>query len=456
MLSMNPSRKSLICLQRYDLAISVWNQVYGPPLSMALLPYKKLAMSDTANNSMTNLRAILHVDMDAFYAAIEQRDRPELRGLPVIIAHEGKRGVVSTASYEARRFGVRSALPTVSAKRLCPQGIIIEPRLRYYSEVSREVFAVFADYTPEIEGLSLDEAFLDVSRSIALFGSALEIAHQLKQQVYQRTQLSCSVGVAHNKLMAKLASELCKPNGVLEVRPEQIQTLLDPLAVEKLWTIGAATQRQLNAIGVQTIGQLRRTNPARLQAIFQRQTGTILQLASGIDERPVEASRQEKSIGAEQTFGDDLTELSALKAVLMTLAERVSARLRAHGLVARTLSVKLRKPPFETHTRQRQLHSACAETEVLYRHAEQLLTAYWQEQSRLAAPSLRLLGLSASELFDVDANAQTQQDLFAPGASAKASAADRLADAINQRFAAEGKRGIQRARGIAAKTADDA
>lgn len=392
------------------------------------------------------LRAILHVDMDAFYAAIEQRDAPDLIGQPVIIAHSGKRGVVSTASYEARKFGVHSAQPTAMARRLCPQGVYIEPRISYYAKISREIFNVFAEQTPQIEGLSLDEAFLDVSASLSLFGSALNIGARVKQGVLARTGLNCSVGIAHNKLIAKMASELSKPNGLLHLLPEQIQSTLDPLPVQRLWTIGATTQGKLNALGIHTIGELRVASLARLQKALGNHAHSALQLAQGLDERPVQ-SRTEQSIGAEVTFADDLTDPAEIRSALMQLIEKVAAKLRTGGFVAETITLKLRKPPFETHTRQRKLASASAQTNALYHSAEALLKDWWRQEMPRVNPALRLLGISASDLRLANSLEPSQHDLFVSAAELN-SKSDELTDQINARFKSATKQLLMRARAV--------
>ena len=395
------------------------------------------------------MRAILHVDMDAFYAAIEQRDAPELIGQPVIIAHSGKRGVVSTASYEARKFGVHSAQPTTVARRLCPQGVYIEPRISHYRAVSEQVFAVFAEQTPQIEGLSLDEAFLDVTHSLNLLGSAMAIGARVKRAVLQRTTLHCSVGIAHNKLLAKMASELSKPNGLLEILPDQVQSTLDPLPVQRLWTIGATAQSALNAQGIHTIGELRLAPLVRLQKALGNHSQIALLLAQGLDEREV-AARTEQSIGAEITFADDLTELGEIRSALMQLIEKVAVKLRTGGWCAETLTLKLRKPPFQTQTRQRKLPQASAQTNLLYKVAEALLTDWWKAELRSAKPSMRLLGVSASGLAKFSASQAQQHDLFAPASSHSANT-DKLTDQINARFNADAKKLLTRARALAAK-----
>jgi DNA polymerase-4 len=383
------------------------------------------------------LRAIVHVDMDAFYAAVEQRDRPELRGLPVIVAGLGRRGVVTTASYEARRFGVRSAMPTARARSLCPHGVYLEPRMEAYAAVSRQVFAVLESITPDVEGLSLDEAFLDVGACLALHGGLDAIGRRIKQAVRAATALDCSVGMAHNKFLAKLASELCKPDGLMHLTPDRVTAVLDPLPVERLWTVGPVTARQLRDAGYATVRELRLAPPGALEAAIGNHAALLRRLAVGADDRPVDAAREDRSLSAETTFEHDLATLADAKAWLMRLTERVGERVRRHGLEGRTVEVKLRVPPFETMHRQCSLEQPTAATDLIYAAAERLLERWWNERRR---PRLRLLGVGLSG-FDVRP-ADAQGDLFAP---APVAGRDRLLDSINRRF---GHNAIRRARGL--------
>jgi DNA polymerase IV len=371
---------------------------------------------------MASTRSIIHVDMDAFYAAIEVLDHPQWRGLPLVVGELGPRSVVSTASYEARRFGVRSAMPTLTAKKLCPQALFVPVRMNRYRELSAEVFAVFGEVTPEIEGLSLDEAFLDVTRSLRLFGGDVEyIGRFLKQEIFSRTGLVASVGMAHNKLLAKLGSELSKPDGFLRIRPEQVHAVLDPLPVGRLWTVGKVAEAGLHRIGIRTVGELRFAEPRRLRQACGNQAEHWQRLASGLDDRAVDADAAEKSVSAETTFVTDLTTLEQALAWLARLGERVGERLRAHELRGRTVTVKLRKPPFETHTRQLSLPQPSDSTAELLEAGRTLLRRWWAAE---ANPSLRLLGIGMSQFAP-----EVQTGLFAPTATK-----DKLADQINQRF----------------------
>jgi DNA polymerase-4 len=373
---------------------------------------------------MTAERAILHVDMDAFYAAIEQRDRPELRGKPVVVGTLAPRSVVSTCSYEARPFGVRSAMPTMTAQRLCPDAIFVTPRMAVYQEVSREVFAVFAEVTPQIEGLSLDEAFLDVTASLRLFGGRIEtIGRHVKQGVRARTGLNASVGMAHNKLIAKLASELSKPDGLLRVQVHQVQATLDPLPVARLWTVGKVAESALHRLGLRTVGELRRADPARLVRALGNHATQLQALARGEDRRPVQSDVEERSISAETTFDTDLKTLDQAQDWVARLAERVGERVRAQGLKGITVTLKVRKPPFETHTRQQRLGGHSDTTVDIADCARRLLQAWWEAEKR---PQLRLLGVGMSGFGE-----DSQSDLFE---KSEARRRDALADAINRRY----------------------
>ena len=381
-------------------------------------------------------RAIAHVDMDAFYAAIEQRDRPELQGRPVIVGGLGPRGVVSTASYEARRFGVRSAMPIAKARRLCPEGVYLAPRMGVYAAVSRDVFAVFRSITPEVEGLSLDEAFLDLGRSLALFGTPWQIGARLKAEVLARTGLRCSVGLASNKFLAKLASELGKPDGLLELRAENVRETLDPLPVGRLWTVGPVAAARLEAAGLRTVADLRAAGEPRLRAVLGEHGLALARLARGEDDRPVQPDQAERSLGAEETLDVDLASLEAAQALLMRLVERVAERARALALVGRVLTLKLRVPPFDTSTRRALLEPASNATARLHALASSLLERWWRQAPE---PRLRLLGVTLSELAAADEEAP---DLFAAPAPAEG---DEVVDRINRRF---GGGAIRRARGL--------
>jgi DNA polymerase-4 len=378
---------------------------------------------------MTAPRAILHVDMDAFYASVEQRDRPELRGQPVIVGGTTNRGVVAAASYEVRKFGVRSAMPIREALRRCPHAICVTPRMSVYREVSHQVFAIFHDYTPVVEGLSLDEAFLDVTGSLALKGEAVSIARGIKQRIREVTQLGASVGVAPNKLVAKIASELEKPDGLTVVGSASVNAVLDPLSVRRLPGLGRKLGERVEAAGLATLGELRRAPDAVLWPIFGRDTQRMRERASGIDERPVMSEWDDKSISAEETFASDLADHARMKSEVLRLADRASARMRAQNLASGCVQVKVRRADFTTFTRQRRFEPSTTDSRTIAKVAAELLSAWLAEQPRAC---VRLLGVGVNHLHAAD-----QMDLFSTAAASLApgcTALDSAVDRIRERF----------------------
>jgi len=373
-------------------------------------------------------RAILHVDMDAFYASVEQRDHPELQGKPVIVGGGGNRGVVAAASYEVRVFGVHSAMPTREALRRCPHAIVIPPRIGHYSAVSQQIFAVFHEFTPLVQGLSLDEAFLDVTASQGALGSAESIAREIKRRILARTQLTASVGVAPNKLVAKIASDLRKPDGLVVVRAGEVRDLLDPLPIRKLFGLGPKTAPRVEALGIATLGQLRQAPPARLRPLFGRYTERVQQRAAGIDDRPVIPDEDEKQISTEETFDTDIADRARLHAEITKLADKACSRVRARGLVGGCVTVKIRRGDFTTYTRQRAVEPRTEETRVVARVATELLDAWLATQPRAA---LRLLGVGVSDLA-----VAVQADLFAAPESTRNRQLDAAVDEIRTRYGA--------------------
>ena len=340
-------------------------------------------------------RAVLHVDMDAFYASVEQHDDPRLAGQPLIVGWDGARGVVAAASYEVRRYGVHSAMPMRTALRLCPQAICVRPRMGRYQEVSRTVFGVFREVTPLVQGLSLDEAFLDVTASQHLPGGAVGIARGIKHLITERTGLTASVGVAPNKLVAKIASDLMKPDGLTVVEPERVHAVLDPLSVRRLPGLGRKTGARVEAAGIGTLGELRSAPDAVLWPLFGRYTALIRERASGVDDRPVLPEVEEKSLSAEDTFECDIGSPAALQRQLARLADLAASRLRARGLMAGCIGVKIRRADFVTFTRQRAVSPPTSEARAVAGVASELLSR-WLTANRGA--KLRLLGVVLTEL----------------------------------------------------------
>jgi DNA polymerase IV len=340
-------------------------------------------------------RAVLHVDMDAFYASVEQHDDPTIAGKPVIVGWAGGRGVVAAASYEVRTFGVRSAMPMRTALKLCPQAVCVRPRMARYQEVSCTVFGVFHEVTPLVQGLSLDEAFLDVTASQELMGGAVAIARRIKERIRALTGLSASVGVAPNKLVAKIASDLDKPDGLSVVPPERVRAVLDPLSVRRLPGLGRKTGERVEAAGIHTFAQLRSAPDAVLWPLFGRYSAWVRERAAGIDERPVEPDLEEKSLSAEDTFETDLGDPKVLQAQLARLADLACERLRGRALVSGCIGVKIRRHDFVTFTRQRAIAPATCASRVVAGVAAELL-ARWLESH--AGAKLRLLGVVLTEL----------------------------------------------------------
>ncbi len=381
---------------------------------------------------MSAHRSILHVDMDAFFAAVEQHDHPELAGLPVIVGGKGGRGVVAAASYEVRRFGVHSAMPTAEALRRCPQAICVAPRMKRYREVSQQVFEVFGEFTDLIEGLSLDEAFLDVTASRSLLGDGEKIAAAIKQKIRERTGLSASVGVSHNKLLAKLGSGMNKPDGLTVILPDQVTAILDPLPVGQLHGIGNKTAARLESQGLFTLGQLRKAPESVLWPLFRRDTREIRERASGIDERAVVADAAMKQISSEETFETDIKDHAELYARLAQLADRTASRLRADNLKAGQVQIKVRQRDFVTFTRQRSFHPRTQESRLVATVAEELLQRWFEQHPRVA---VRLLGVGVADLAPA-----RQLDMFASRESTASGKLDEALDRIRGKYGSDAVR----------------
>ena len=369
---------------------------------------------------------ILHVDMDAFYASVEARDDRTLAGRPLAVGSPGPRGVVMSASYEARAFGVRSAMPSVRARRLCPDLVFVPPDFDRYQAESERVMAIFGSFTPLVEPLSLDEAFLDVTGAGRLFGPPEEIAQRIRTAVRDERSLRCSVGVAPNKLLAKLASVRAKPDGVVVVRAGAIREFLDPLGVEELWGVGEQTASALDRLGARTVADLLGLPDGVLaRALGPGPAATLLSLARGVDDRPVVPHEPAKQVSAEETFDRDLDSTADVHRELLRLADRVASRLRAGRIAARTVTLKIRFASFQTLTRSRTLPESTDSAARLSAVARDLF-----DRMSLVRPRIRLLGVAASGLV-VEAPAEQLRLGERPD---RWRTADRAMDTLRRRF----------------------
>ncbi len=390
--------------------------------------FLKRDLGETTDKPDEERQVIIHADLDAFYASVEERDRPELVGKPVIVGGSPeKRGVVCAANYVARKYGVHSAMPAVTARRLCPQGIYLPPRIDYYAEVSRKIRDIFERFTPLVEPLSLDEAFLDVTGTEHLFGQAVEIGRQIKQAIRTELRLVASVGVAPNKFLAKIASDLKKPDALVIVEPAKVQEFLDPLPVERLWGVGKQSSKVFERLGIRTIAQLRQCPLDILRARFGSNGEHLWDLAHGRDGRAVVPEREAKSISNETTFERDISDMDVLRAWLVDLVDQVGCRLRRHGMRGRTVQLKVRFADFSLITRSCTLPEPTDITDELWRAADELLC------QRLPAGHLpvRLLGMGLSGLDDTGL---AQGMLFDGEDREKHERADDVADQIKERF----------------------
>jgi DNA polymerase-4 len=373
------------------------------------------------------MRIILHVDMDAFYASIEQRERPELRGEPVIVGGSRERGVVATCSYEARPYGVHSAQPMSEALEKCPDAVVVEPRMSLYAEVSREIMEILGNYTPVVEKLSLDEAFLDMSGSRRLFGEPREMAAQIRADIEEETDLTASVGIAKNKFLAKLASDLDKPDGVTDVPRGSERDYIAPMDVGKIWGVGPKAKQTLNELGLETIGDVAEADEAWLRGELGNFAGHIQSLARGEDDRPVVADSQQKSVGSEGTLRENIRGASAVADQLRGHCQTVARELRKKELKARGVRVKVRyDDTFSLATRQVKLPTAADDSKTLYQTAKTRLS-----ELDLTRP-IRLVGAAAYDL--VDAGEAVQADLFASSTADQESELEHTLDAIREKF----------------------
>ena len=372
-----------------------------------------------------SIASILHVDMDAFFASVAEKDNPELKGRPVVVG-AGVRGVVSSANYEARKFGIRSAMPVYRAKALAPHAIFVPPDLKRYSEVSAQIMNIFEDITPLVEPLSLDEAFLDVTGSKRLLGSALEIAEIISKRVEAEQGITCSVGISHNKFIAKIASAHCKPNGVLEIEPEKVLDFLHPLPVSEIWGVGPKTNEQLAKLGLTKVADIANTpRQTLIRALGQANGSSLYELAWGRDYRDVETQRVDKSVSSSETFDEDLDNQEEILKILLRLTEKSAERMRAKGYAAQTISIKVRFADFKTISRSKTLDLPTVTTWEIFEVVKNLYQAL-----DLAGVLVRLVGVSLDSLVEND---DIQQMVLGQRASGWRQV-DRVADRIRARF----------------------
>ncbi|MDM4018648.1 DNA polymerase IV [Roseiconus lacunae] len=383
-------------------------QTVGSPVSGRLAsPHTQPERSTRSRfSSHRSKTMILHIDMDAFYASIEQRDRPELRGKPVVVGGGGGRGVVAAASYEAREYGIHSALPGSRAVKLCPHAIFVRGRHAHYAEVGRQVREIFTRYTPVIQPLSLDEAFLDVSGTERLFGDAETIGRRIQTEIATELNLPSSVGVAPRKFIAKIASDYGKPKGFVVVREDQIHEFLDPLPVERVWGVGKVGAQRLHRLGLRRIADIRRYE----ESWFKQKLGSwgchLWRLANGIDSREVVSDRRAKQISHERTFSEDQSDFEFLHSVVCFLCEQTAMRLRRHERKTATIGLKYRREDFQTFSKSKALETPIDDTASIIRVATELLHTMRQTQPR----PVRLIGVSLSSL--VSGDTPTQLSLF--------------------------------------------
>ncbi|MCK4462889.1 MAG: DNA polymerase IV [Candidatus Omnitrophica bacterium] len=357
-------------------------------------------------------RYIIHIDMDAFFASIEQRDRPLLRGKPVIIGADPKsgkgRGVVSTCSYEARKFGIHSAMPISIAYKKCPNGVYLRPDMEKYSAVSRTVHKTLYDFTPHVEPLGFDEAFLDISGSWHLFGSPFKTCLLLKSKIKKMTGLTSSIGLAPTKMAAKIASDLKKPDGLIEVKKENLLDFLWPLEVDKIWGLGKKSKAIFNKYGIKTIGDIAKKDVNDLVRLFGKNGFYFWQIANGIDESQVQADEKVKSISNEYTFEEDTIDKDEIESMLMFLSERVSHRMRFQRLAGRTITLKIRLQGFFTYTRAFTLTEYTNSTKIIYSTAKELYYKFDRKRKKVRLIGVKVSNLSPTSqirsLFDKEGN----------------------------------------------------
>jgi DNA polymerase IV len=385
---------------------------------------------------------IVHLDMDAFFASIEQRDDPRLKGKPVVVGADPRqgrgRGVVSTCSYEARKFGIRSAMPISRAFKLCPEAFFVPVQMEKYARESAAVFAILGAFTPELEPVSIDEAYLDISSTFHLFGTTRQACVQMKRRISAETGLTASVGLAPTKMAAKIASDLGKPDGLIEVRQAQLRDFLRPLEAGVIWGLGPKAEERLSALGIRTVGDLADRNPRELEGLFGKNGLYFWQAANGIDERQVEAGGEAQSISAETTFERDTRDTRQVEAEIAELCERVSRRLRQDKVRCRTITLKIRFADFTTHTRSFTRPEPTNFTEELIGEAQKLYDSVARGSNKI-----RLIGVKASQLLPPE----TQLSLFGEDRARQKEKVHDAVDKIKDKF---GEDAISRARQLLA------
>jgi DNA polymerase-4 len=378
---------------------------------------------------VVDARTILHADMDAFYASVEQRDNPDLKGRPVAVGGPARRGVVSAASYEARRFGIHSAMPMAQALRRCRDLVVIQPRMEHYAAISGQVFAIFKEYSPLVEPLSLDEAFIDVSGTARLHGEPRDVARAIKRRVCERLDLIVSIGVAPNKFVAKVASDQGKPDGLVVVAPDEVLDFLHPLPVGRIFGVGKVTLKALAKMGITTIGDLAGYPRDVLRSRFGEHGDHLWSLSQGVDDRPVEPHHEAKSLGHENTFADDKGDLGELTQIVQEQADRVAGRLRKHKLRAGGVMLKAKTADFRLLTRQRRLPRPSCDGDTLGRVAAELLAALMSE----TPGPFRLTGVAGT---DLTSEAEPRQLTLDEPEHRQREELARTLDAISARFGA--------------------
>lgn len=388
------------------------------------------------NDQNKNPKVILHIDMDAFFASVEQRDDPKLLGFPVVIGADPKggkgRGVVSTCSYEARKYGIHSAQPISIAYKRCPHAVFLRGSHAKYSEVSDQILDIFYDFTPDIEPVSIDEAFLDITGSYHFYKTPYNTAVEIKKQIKERVRLTASIGIAPLKMVAKIASDLCKPDGLLEVKEENLMEFLWPLPIEKLWGVGPKSQQALNNMGIRTIMELAKAPLEDLLERFGENGQHLHDLANGIDPRNVELNDEVKSISHEHTFEKDTKDQEKIHSALLYLSEKVSRRLRKEELKGRTLTVKIRLKGFKTYTRAHAFSKRTNLIDDIYNKAKEVYDDFYK-----TGQHIRLIGVRVSNFNDL----YVQDSLFSDKASDRKEDIHKAIDTIKDRF---GERAIHR------------